>query len=206
MIKKFVITCFVVLVSTFLFQANLEAQCVLSTVEPENVTAIWFRNGTLSIMAEGHAQCPYPAKSEIIPGPESIIPPVNYLVKICEGNCEIYAPYRVTGTFHYYKTMPKSITIVYPGGSKQVPVHSITEVVGKKTVMPKCLSEELGPNEAIGIAPNSFDITRAYSNAVEQLQKRFPGQLNAVVEEIGSIGAGTPIGIFYTYVKVKQQN
>jgi hypothetical protein len=72
--------------------------------------------------------------------------------------------------------------------------------------MPKCLSEKLGPNEAIGIVPNSCDITKAYSNAVDQLRKRFPGQLNAVVEEIGSIGVGKPIGIFYTYVKVKQKN
>lgn len=59
--------------------------------------------------------------------------------------------------------------------------------------------------EAVGIAPNSCDITRADSNAIDQLQKKFPGRLNAVVEEIGSISVATPIGIFYTYVKVRDR-
>ncbi|HEX3555431.1 MAG TPA: hypothetical protein VIA62_19585 [Thermoanaerobaculia bacterium] len=61
-----------------------------------------------------------------------------------------------------------------------------------------------GPNEATGYAFNSTDLDRAFSNAIDNLRAKFPGNINAVVKTIGFNAVGTPIGIAATYVTVQK--
>lgn len=61
-----------------------------------------------------------------------------------------------------------------------------------------------GPNEATGIAGDSTDIGVAFSNAIDNLRAKFPGNINAVVTKIGFYAAGSPVGIAATYVTVEK--
>lgn len=203
--KKLFLTLVVVLVSTFLFQVNAEAsQCVLRTVTPDDISATWIPGAeTLNIFANGYAKCPNPAQSRIIPGPAIPEPPDSFYVQVCEGMCDVIAPYSVIGHFEGYKSNPKEITIITPEGNKKIKVSTILDDIEKGTKIPKCLTEKLPPNEAVGIAVGNYDISLAYANAVKQLKKRYK-RLNVVVEQIGTIKGNTVQ--FYTYVKVKQQD
>ncbi len=199
--KKMFLTVLVILVSTFLFQVNAEAQCTLKNVNPEIVSATWIPvSETLNIFVEGQAKCPDLSHSKIIPGPSEIFPPVEFIVQVCEGTCDVIAPYRIIAHFPGNKTKPNFITIITPEGNKNIKVETILHELGKGAAVPKCFSEKLLPNEAVGIAPGSYDITLAYTNAVEQLKNKYK-KLNVVVEEIGTIKGNTVM--FYTYVKVK---
>ena len=61
-----------------------------------------------------------------------------------------------------------------------------------------------GPNEATGFAYNSTDLGAAFSDAIENLRAKFPGNISAVVKTMGFYAAGSPVGIAGTYVTVQK--
>lgn len=61
-----------------------------------------------------------------------------------------------------------------------------------------------GPNEATGYAYDSTDLGAAFSNAIANLQAKFPGNITAVVKTIGFNAVGSPVGIAATYVTVQK--
>lgn len=60
------------------------------------------------------------------------------------------------------------------------------------------------PNEVTGFAYNSTDVGAAFSNAIENLRVKFPGNVSAVVKKIGFYAAGNPVGVAGTYVTVQK--
>lgn len=58
-----------------------------------------------------------------------------------------------------------------------------------------------GPNEATGYAFFSTDLDRAFSNAIDNLRAKFPGNINAVVKATGFIAVAN---IAATYVTVEK--
>jgi hypothetical protein len=69
---------------------------------------------------------------------------------------------------------------------------------------PPVLTAKLTKDEVLGISPNSWDINRAINDAVAQLEKLYPGDVHAVVTETGVVAAGSPVGIAFLYVRMKQ--
>lgn len=61
-----------------------------------------------------------------------------------------------------------------------------------------------GPNQATGIAGDSTDLGEAFTNAINNLRAKFPGNINAVVTQIGFFAAGSPVGIAGTFVTVEK--
>ena len=61
-----------------------------------------------------------------------------------------------------------------------------------------------GPNEATGFAYDSTDLGQAFSNAIDNLRTKFPGNINAVVKTIGFSAFGSPVGVAATFVTVQK--
>jgi hypothetical protein len=157
-----------------------------------------FRFGTpigvrLVIVAKGNCECPNLARITQAPMP---IEPPEFNLETCD--CPVIGefPYVARGVFDLDAS---TVVVRTASGAKTVKVESVpgTEALAAKPA---------ADDTVTGHAYFSSDVGKAFSDAVSQLQERFPGKTNAKVTEIGFVGFGGPIGIAFTFVTMQQQS
>ena len=168
-------------------------------VNATTINAYW-AHGLLYLGASGHAECPqYVNISE---SPITIYPP-EYQIMGCSCPEIGSFPYNVHAWFRLAE-QPESVTVNTASGPQKVDVAAFPADLVEDFPTPKVLTETPADGEVVGISPNSWDVNRAINDAVGQLQKLYPGNVGATVTEIGVVAAGTPIGIAFLYVTMKQ--
>jgi hypothetical protein len=167
-------------------------------VNATTIEAYW-AHGLLYLTASGHAECvEYVAISQTA----LTIIPAEYQITTCACPQIGSFPYQVHAWFHVVEK-PEKVKVHTASGSEDVEVQGFPTEIGDITT-PAALGADLADGEVIGIAPNSTDINRAIADAVTQLQKLYPGKVNATLTETGVVAAGSPIGIAFIYVRMKQ--
>jgi hypothetical protein len=162
-----------------------------------------WRHGTpngviLVIEAQGHCECPQNARITAAPMP---IEPPEFNLETCPCTAIGMFPYKAQGVFPGLS--PSEVVVNTASGPKTIKVETVPE--------PATASAQPAPAPAsddtvTGYAYNSSDLGKAFSAAVAQLQQRFPGKTSASVTDMGFVGVGTPIGIAFTYVTMKNRS
>ncbi len=174
------------------------SQCYLVNAETINA---YYAHGLLYLSATGHAECPeFVAISQTM---LTIFPP-EYQITTCVCGQIGSSPYDVHAWFHLAE-QPETVTVHTASGEQKVEVQPFPADLTDEIATPALLTGKLADGEVVGMSPNSWDVNRAISDAVSKLQKTFPGQVNATVTETGVVAVGSPIGIAYLYVKMKQE-
>ncbi len=169
-------------------------------VNAETISA-HYAHGLLYLAASGHSECPqFVAISETM---ITIFPP-EYQITTCACPQIGSFPYNVHAWFHLAE-QPETVVVHTAAGAQKVEVTSFPDDLTDDIATPALLTDKPGDGEVVGISPNSFDLSRALSDAVSKLQTAYPGQVNATVTDIGVVAAGSPVGIAYLYVKMKQE-
>ena len=168
-------------------------------VNATTIDAFW-AHGLLYLTASGHAECvEYVAISQT---PLTIVP-AEYQITTCACAQIGSLPYQVHAWFHVVE-QPEKVNVHTASGAQEVEVKGFPAEIGD-IATPAPLSDA-AEGEVIGIAPNSTDINRAIADAVAKLQKLYPGKVNATLTESGVVAAGSPIGIAFIYVRMKQSH
>lgn len=177
-------------------EINTTATNASVTLIPEKVTVVYHSlTRQLIIEASGHEDGIRNISIERVQSP--IEPPIFTVVG--EYSAAIgYFPYKVRGVFHF-PANPHEIVV----GSQRYPVQEFCNENVK--TLPEALQQSLAENEVIGFSPNSYDVNRAIGDAVSKLQKKFPANVSATVVETGVVAVGSPVGIAYLYVKMRQK-
>jgi hypothetical protein len=169
---------------------------------PINATSIkaYWSHGLLYLMASGECECPqYASISETM---ITIYPP-EYQITTCAcleiGNF----PYNVHAWFRLAEE-PETVTVHTHEGPQKVEVEGFPADLTDELGTPNVLTAKLAKDEVVGLSPNSWDINRAINDAVAQLEKLYPGDVHALLTETGVVAAGSPIGIAFLYVRMKQ--
>jgi len=164
-----------------------------------DIKAYW-AHGLLYLAASGETECPQHAN--LSESPATIVPP-EYQLTTCA--CEEIGtfPFNVHAWFHL-REQPETVTVHTAAGAQKVDVGVFPANLVEDVATPHALTAKLGANEVVGISPNSWDVNRAINDAVSKLQAAYPGNVNATVTETGVVAAGSPVGIAFLYVKMKQ--
>jgi hypothetical protein len=168
-------------------------------INATSIDAYWAL-GHLFLKASGHCECPKYAN--ISQSPIEIFPP-QYQITTCACPEIGSFPYTAHGWFHLPEK-PESVTVHTASGARQVEVGPFPAELLPDTPTPALLTAVPADDEVIGFSPNSWDVDRAISDAVNKLQKLFPAHVNATVTETGVVAVGTPVGIAFLYVRMKQ--
>lgn len=168
-------------------------------INSETLSAFW-AHGLLYLSASGHAECAeYVSISE---APIDIYPP-EYQLTGCPCPAIGSFPYNVHAWF-YLAEQPETVTIHTAEGAQKVEVTGFPSDISDDITAPPALTGKLSEGEVVGVSPNSWDVNRAITNAVNQLQKLYPANVNAQVTETGVVAVGSPVGIAFLYVRMKQ--
>ena len=173
-------------------------QCFLVNAETINA---YFAHGLLYLSASGHAECPQFVN--ISQTMLTIFPP-EFQIMTCACPQVGSLPYNVHAWFELAE-QPETVTVHTASGPQKVEVKSFPADLTDDIATPSLLTDKLAAGEVVGISPNSFDLSRALGDAVSKLQQAYPGEVNASVTDIGVVAAGSPVGIAYLYVRMKQQ-
>lgn len=168
-------------------------------VNATTINAYW-AHGLLYIAAEGHAECPQFVN--ISETPLTIFPP-EYQIMTCACPQIGSFPYHVHAWF-YLAERPEKVTVHTASGPQQVEVGSFPADLAEEVTTPEALTAELPEGEVIGISPNSFDLARAIGDATSKLQQLYPGNVNATLVETGVVAVGSPVGLAFLYVRMRQ--
>ncbi|MFL6229434.1 MAG: hypothetical protein ACJ741_11715 [Pyrinomonadaceae bacterium] len=168
-------------------------------VNATTINAYW-AHGLLYLGADGHAECP--EMVSISETPLTISPP-EYQIMTCACAQIGSFPYKVHAWFHLVE-QPETVTVHTASGPQKVEVAAFPPDIVEDVTTHAVLTDEPAEGEVIGISPNSWDLNRAMGDAIDKLQKLYPGNVNATLEETGVVAAGSPIGIAFLYVKMKQ--
>ncbi|HEX5705825.1 MAG TPA: hypothetical protein VFX96_00905 [Pyrinomonadaceae bacterium] len=168
-------------------------------VSATTINAYW-AHGLLYIGAEGHAECPQLVN--ISETPLTIYPP-EYQVTTCACPQIGSFPYNVHAWFHLAE-QPETVTVHTASGPQKVEVKTFPSDLVEDVTTPSALTDATAEGEVVGISPNSFDVGRAISDAVSKLQKLYPGNVNATLVETGVVAAGSPVGLAFLYVRMRQ--
>ena len=173
-------------------------QCYLVNAETINA---YYAHGMLYLAASGHAECP-----EFVNISQTLvtISPPEYQITTCACPKIGSFPYSVHAWFELAE-QPETVTVHTASGAQKVDVTPFPADLTEDIATPALLTDKLADGEVVGISPNSFDLDRAISDAVSKLQKTYPGEVNATVSDIGVVAVGSPVGIAYLYVRMKQQ-
>lgn len=169
---------------------------------PINATSIkaYWAHGLLYLTASGECECPqYASISETM---ITIYPP-EYQITTCACSEIGLFPYNVHAWFHLAE-QPEAVTVHTQEGPQKVEVEAFAADLSDDLGTPEVLTAKLSKGEVIGLSPNSWDINRAISYAVGQLEKLYPGNVNAELIETGVVAAGSPVGVAFLYVRMKQ--
>jgi hypothetical protein len=156
--------------------------------------------GFLFLRASGNTECPNFAN--ISESPIKIYP-AQYQVTTCPCPEIGSFPYTAHAWFHL-EEQPEKVSVHTAAGLREVDVESFAPDMFPDAVTPAVLTAAPADDEVVGISPNSWDVDRAITSAVTKLQKLFPGNVNATVTETGVVAVGSPIGIAFLYVRMKQ--
>ncbi|HYL99844.1 MAG TPA: hypothetical protein VEZ90_12890, partial [Blastocatellia bacterium] len=181
------------------YDARQEEEMNCYLINATSIKAFW-GFGHLFLTASGHCECTKFAN--ISESPMTIFPP-QYQITTCP--CPIIGsfPYDVHAWF-VLEEKPESVIVHTASGAQKVDVHPFAVDSLPDLTLPAVLTATPADDEVIGISPNSWDVNRAITNAVSKLQKLFPANVNATVVETGVVAVGTPVGIAFLYVKMKQ--
>jgi hypothetical protein len=168
-------------------------------VNATTVNAYW-AHGLLYIGAEGHAECPQYVN--ISQSPMQIYPP-EYQIMTCACPAIGSFPYSVHAWFHL-PDKPETVTVHTASGPQKVEVKGFPAALAEDVTTPSALTSEPAEGEVIGISPNSLDVNRAIPDAVAQLQKQYPGNVHATLVETGVVAVGSPVGLAFLYVRMRQ--
>jgi hypothetical protein len=168
-------------------------------VNATTISAYW-AHGLLYIRASGHAECPqFVSISET---PLTIYPP-EYQIATCACPQIGSFPYDAHAWFHLAER-PETVTVHTASGPQKVEVGAFPPDLIEDVTTPQALTDELAEGEVVGISPNSFDLGRAISDAVSKLQKLYPGNVHATLVETGVVAVGSPVGLAFLYVRMRQ--
>lgn len=168
-------------------------------VNATTINAYW-AHGLLYLAASGHAECP-----QLVSISETMltIHPPEYQITTCQC-IEIGSfPYNVHAWF-LLADKPETVTVHTASGPQKVEVAGFPSDLIEDVTTPSLLTEEPAEGEVVGISPNSMDIGRAINDAVGKLQKLYPGDVHATLVETGVVAAGSPTGIAFLYVRMRQ--
>lgn len=173
-------------------------QCYLVNAETINA---YYTHGLLYLSASGQSECPeFVAISQTM---TTIFPP-EYQITTCTCSQIGSSPYNVHAWFELAEA-PETVTVHTASGAQKVDVQPFPADLSEELATPAQLIDQLAENEVIGISPNSWDVNRAITDAVSKLQKSYPGEVNATVTETGVVAVGSPVGIAFLYVRMRQQ-
>ncbi len=170
---------------------------------PEHVYAYRIGNDPkVTIVAQGHEDGVQNIK--IVPSLATIYPPI-YMVEGEFSPAIGYFPYTVKTTVNYATDLDY-VQFQMANGTQRIPVRDILQDEATAP-SPKAMDAVSGsnPNQVVGYAYNSSDISKAISDAVTKLQAKFPGKVNAELVSSGFVGVGQPVGIAYYYVVMEQK-
>ena len=173
-------------------------QCYLVNAEKINA---YYAHGLLYLSASGHAECP--EFVNISQTMLTIFPPEFQIMTCACGQIGSF-PYNVHAWFELAE-QPETVTVHTASGAQKVDVQPFPADLTDEIATPPLLTDKLADGEVVGISPNSFDLSRAIADAISKLQKAYPGQVSATVTDIGVVAAGSPVGIAYLYVRMKQE-
>ncbi len=168
-------------------------------VNATTINAYW-AHGLLYIGAEGHAECPQLVN--ISETPLTIYPP-EYQIMTCACPQIGSFPYNVHAWFHLAE-QPETVTVHTASGPQKIEVKPFPRDLAEDVATPDLLVAGPTDGEVIGMSPNSIDVNRAITAAVAQLQKQYPANVHATVVETGFVAVGTPVGIAFLYVRMRQ--
>jgi hypothetical protein len=168
-------------------------------INATDLKAYW-AHGLLYLAASGETECPQNAN--LSESPATIVP-AEYQLTTCDCTAIGSFPFNVHAWFHLGE-QPETVTIHTAAGAQKVDVEGFPADLIEDVATPPALTAKLGANEVVGISPNSWDVNRAINDAVTKLQAAYPGNVNATVTETGVVAAGSPVGIAFLYVKMKQ--
>jgi hypothetical protein len=168
-------------------------------VNATTINAYW-AHGLLYIGAEGDAECPHLVN--ISETPLTIYPP-EYQIMTCACPAVGSFPYNVHAWFHLPER-PESVTVHTASGPQKVEVVTFPRELAEDVATPALLTEEPTEGEVVGISPNSFDVGRATADAVAKLRQQYPGNVHATLVETGVVAVGSPVGIAFLYVRMRQ--
>jgi hypothetical protein len=169
-------------------------------VNAETINA-YYAHGLLYLSASGHAECSqFVAISETM---LTIFPP-EYQITTCACPQIGSFPYDVHAWFELAEQV-ETVTVHTASGVQKVDVKPFPADLTDDIATPSLLTDKPAAGEVVGISPNSFDLSRAITDAVNKLQKAYPGEVSATVTDIGVVATGSPVGIAYLYVKMKQE-
>jgi hypothetical protein len=168
-------------------------------INATSIKAFWGL-GHLYLTASGDTECPQYAN--ISQSPIDIFPP-EYQITTCACPEIGTFPYNIHAWFEL-GVKPETVTVHTADGAEKVDVEAFPADLIQDVRTPRVLTAEPSDNEVVGFSPNSWDINRAITDAVSKLQKLYPGKVNATLTETGVVAAGSPIGIAFLYVKMKQ--
>jgi hypothetical protein len=169
-------------------------------VNATTINAYW-AHGYLFLKASGHAECP--KFVSISQTPLTIFPP-EYQIMTCACPEIGSFPYDVHAWFGLGEK-PETVTVHTASGPQKVEVADFPPDLSEEISTPATLTKKIAEGEVVGISPNSWDVNRAIGDAVSQLQKLYPGSVNATVTEIGVVAAGSPVGIAFLYVRMQNE-
>jgi hypothetical protein len=168
-------------------------------INATSIKAYW-AHGLLYLMASGDCECPqFASISETM---ITIYPP-EYQITTCACPEIGLFPYNVHAWFHLAEK-PETVTVHTHEGPQKVEVEAFPAELSDDLVTPAVLTAKLAKDEVIGFSPNSWDINRAINDAVGQLEKLYPGNVHAELTETGVVAAGSPVGIAFLYVRMRQ--
>lgn len=168
-------------------------------VNATTINAYWW-HGFLFLTASGQAECPeYVSISQ---SPMRIFPP-EYQIMTCACPQVGSFPYDVHAWFELGEQQ-ETVTVHTASGPQKVEVEPFPPDLREGLPTPSLLTAEPADGEVVGIAPNSLDFGRALADAVGKLHKLYPGNVNAAVTETGVVAAGSPVGVAFLYVRMKQ--
>jgi hypothetical protein len=168
-------------------------------VNATTINAYW-AHGLLFLTAKGHAECVQYVN--ISQSPMDIVP-AEYQITTCACPQIGSFPYDVHAWFHVLE-QPETVTVHTASGPEKVDVKPFSGDLITDVDTPAMLTATPAEGEVVGISPNSWDVNRAINDAVAKLQKLYPGNVNATVTETGVVAAGSPVGIAFLYVRMKQ--
>ena len=168
-------------------------------INATSIKAFWGL-GHLYLTASGETECPQYAN--ISQSPIDIFPP-EYQITTCACPAIGSFPYAIHAWFGLGEK-PDTVTVHTADGAQKVDVEEFPADLIPDVTTPALLTAAPSDDEVTGISPNSWDINRAIGDAVSKLQKLYPGNVNATLTETGVVAVGSPIGIAFLYVKMKQ--
>ena len=168
-------------------------------INATTIKAFWGL-GHLYLTASGDTECPKYAN--ISQSAIDIFPP-EYQITTCACPEIGSFPYNIHAWFEL-GVKPDTVTVHTASGAQKIDVEGFPADLIPDVTTPAVLTADAADDEVTGISPNSWDINRAITDAVSKLQKLYPGNVNATLTETGVVAVGSPIGIAFLYVKMKQ--